>query len=160
MQFGQDELGVAGARHMRIGVGRPGGKVVRLIDDEQRLVWREAGPVEEKPAIVGGKNVVVVADPDIIERQRGPRDLIRAQPRVLPGGPEGLQIVGLILEEVEPGQPAVVPARLEVGEKRTGVAHAVENGIHAVLRFRSHLPRRDGRREVTGGGRLDSGRDR
>ena len=150
VQFREYELGITGARNMRIGVRHPGGQIVGFIDDEQGASRIEAGTVEEDPPGIGGKHVIVVANPDIVERQRCAGDFIRAQARVPSGGAERLQIVGLILEKIEPREPAVLPAGFKVREVWARIAHAVIDGVDAMLRLRSHLPRGDRRGDPAG----------
>ena len=159
VQFRQHELGVAGAGDMRPGVGHAGGKVVGLIDDQQRFRRIETRTLIEHAAAVGREDVVVVADPDVVEGQGGAGDFVGTDARLAPGGPQRLQFARLVVAQVEAGQAALRPAGLQVSQEGAHVAHTMEDLVDTVLGFGPHLPRGD-RRGLGGGRRTRAGVER
>ena len=140
IQLGQQGAGVVFTGAVRVGVGGARGQVVRLVDHQQRLRRVEAGLLVEQPAVVGGEDVVEVADPDVVEGEGGAGDLVRADLGVASGLPQGVEIVGLGIVEVEFGEPAVRPAFGAIAQVVAAVADAVEGVVDAVLGLVAHLP--------------------
>ena len=129
---------------VRIGVGDAARQVVGLIHQQERARRGEARLLEEEAAIARGKDVVVVADPDVVERECSPRDLVRTDLRVAAGLAQRGKIPGVQLVEIEPGQAAAGPALGRAGEIGAGVPDAMKGGVDAVLGLGPHLP--DGER--------------
>lgn len=100
--------------------------------------------VIEKGAVGGGEDVVVVADPDIVEGEGGAGDFVRAHAGVATGGTERVEVAGVVFVEVEPGKAGGGPTLGEVVEVGAGFADAVEDGVDAVLGFIADVPGRDG----------------
>ena len=127
---------------VRVGVGRARGEIVSLVDDKQRLRRVETGLLVEEAAVVWGEDVVVVADPDIVEGEGGAGDLVGADAGVGAGAAQGVEVVRLGVVEVELGQPAARPALGAVAQIVAPIANAMEGVVHAMLRFVAHLPDR------------------
>ena len=135
---------------MGMGIGHTGGEVVGLVDDQEGAGRIEARLFLEEGAVPRGEDVVVVADPEILERQRRARDLVRADQRVAARGPERLEVLGRLSVEVEAGEPARGPALADAVEIAALFAHAVEGVIYAVLGLAADLPDRDDLRQHRG----------
>ena len=129
---------------MGAGVGGAGGEVVRFVDHEERLAGEKAGLVVEESAVGGGEDVVVVADPHVLKRERGAGDFVGADLRVAAGGAQRGQVAGLVFEKIEPGEAGAGPA-LGDGLGVVELAFLAEaHRVEAVLVFGAHVPGRDG----------------
>ena len=60
-------------------------------------------------------------------------------------GAEGLEVARVVFQAVEPRQSARGPAGFELVEVAAGLAHAVEDGVDAVLALVADMPDRDWR---------------
>jgi hypothetical protein len=89
-----------------VGVGDAGGEVVSFVDEQQRARGIEARLVEEERAVARGEDVVVVADPDVVEAEGGAGDLVGADAAVATGGAQGVEVAGVVFVEVESGEAA------------------------------------------------------
>ena len=149
LQLGRQRGQILRAQGARVGVGDARGQVVRLVDHQQRVLGGKAGLVVKDAPVVGREDVVVVADPHVVEHKRGQGNLIGAEPRRAPGLAEGAEVARLVFEQIKPRQPAARPARLKLVEVAAGLARALINRVHAMLAFRPHRPRLHPTRFVT-----------
>ena len=145
IQFGEERAGIGGVNVVGMGVGDAGRQIVRLVDEEERAGGIEARLVEEKGAVRRSEDVVVVADPDVVEGERRAGDFVRADPGGLASGAEGGEVAGLIFEEVKTGKSGGRPAGFEVGQVGARVAVAVKGVVDAVFGFVANVPGRHGR---------------
>ncbi len=129
-------------------VGDAGREVVGFVDDEQGFGGGESGLIEEQAAIGGGENVVVIADPDVDERENRAGDFVGADSCVAAVFAEGIEFERGVGRGEKAGQAAAGPAVFEVVEKRADFAETVENGVHAMFAFVADLHERDGRLAV------------
>ena len=151
VEFGEDGAGIVGADDVRVSVGDARGEVVSFVEEQQGAGGVEAGLVVEKRAVGGGEDVVVVADPDIVEGEGGAGDFVRADAGVAAGGAECVEVARVVFVDVETGEAGGGPTLGEVVEVGAGFADAVEDGVDAVLGFVADVPGRDGwRRRVSG----------
>ena len=148
VELGQQGGGIVRAGGVRVGIGDARGQVVRLVEDEESAGGVEAGLVVEQRAVARGEDVIVVADPDVVEREGGAGDFVGADARIAAGGAEGLEVARVVFETVELGEPAGGPAFLEAVEVVAGLTHAVEDGIDAVLALVADVPDGDGSRRL------------
>ena len=153
VEFGEDGAGIVGADDVRVSVGDARGEVVSFVEEQQGAGGVEAGLVVEKRAVGGGEDVVVVADPDIVEGEGGAGDFVRADAGVAAGGAECVEVARVVFVDVETGEAGGGPTLGEVVEVGAGFADAVEDGVDAVLGFIADMPGRDGRRGRVGGER-------
>ena len=166
IELRKHEARIVRAGDVGVPVGNAGRQIVGLVQEQQGAAGIEARPVIEKAAIARGEDVVVVADPDVVEGEGGAGDFIRANPRGATRGAQGGQIARLVFKKIKPGQAALRPALLGASEKRALVADTVKDIIDTMLALVAHLPDRHRgggtRRHVTcwvtfGRGRLRSG---
>ncbi len=144
VKFGEDETGIVGQEGVRIGVGDTRGEVVRLVEHEKGFGGIPAGLVKEEAAVGRGEDVVVVTDPDVLERKGGAGDLVGADHCVAAGGTEGIEVAGGVFEEIKPGESAARPALIEVAQVGAAVANAVKGVVDAVFAFWADGPGGDG----------------
>ena len=96
IEFGEQRAGVGGVDVMRIRIGDAGREVVRFVDQEQRTRGIEAGLIIKQRAVGGREDVVVIADPDVVEGEGGARDLVGTDARGLASSAERGEIAGLV----------------------------------------------------------------
>ena len=140
-----------GGECVRVGVGDARGEIVGFVDEEKRAGGIEARLLEEEAAVAGTEDVVVVADPYIVEGERGAGDLVRTDASGTTGGAEGVEVARVFFVEIEAGETGRGPAGGGVGEVGAGIANAVERVIDAVLGFVADVPGGDG---ICGGFRV------
>jgi hypothetical protein len=153
VELGEDAAGVVGVECVRAGVGGAGGEVVGFVDDEEGLGGGEAGLVVEERAVGGGEDVVVIADPDVLDREGGAGDFVGADLRGGAGGAEGGEVAGFVFEEIETGEAVAGPTLGDGLGVVEFAALAVADGVEAVLVFGADVPGRDGGRGLGRGGR-------
>jgi len=146
VEFVADGEGGGGGERVRVGVGDAGGKVVGFVDEKERAGGIEAGLFEEEAAVARREDVVVVADPDVVEGEGGAGDFVGADACGAAGGAEGVEVARVFFVEVEAGEAGGGPAGGGVGEVGAGVADAVEGVVDAVFGFVADVPGRDGSR--------------
>src|SRR5690606_35507004 len=103
----------------------------------------EPGLVVKQTAAAQRKDIVVVADRDIVDCKGGASDFVRADPRLATGGAQGGEITRVVVDQVPPGEPAARPARFDIGEVGAAFAYALKRMVDAVLAFVAHMPRGD-----------------
>ncbi len=145
IEFGEQRAGVGGVDVMRIRIGDAGREVVRFVDQEQRTRGIEAGLIVKQRAVGGREDVVVIADPDVVESEGGAGDFVGTDARGLAGRAERGKIAGLVFEEVKTRETARGPTGFEVGQICARIAVAVKGVIDAVFGFIAHVPDGDGR---------------
>src|SRR6185436_4041840 len=101
--------GVGGGESLRVRISHARRQVVRFVEQEQRARGIEAGLFEEEAAVARGKDVVVVADPDVVEREGGAGDFVGTDARVAAGGAERVEIARVTLVEIETREPTLRP---------------------------------------------------
>ncbi len=126
IELGEQRAGVAGPGGVRMRIGDSRRQVVRLVEDEQRARGVEAGLVVEEGAVARGEDIVVVADPHVVEGEGGAGDLVRADAGVAAGGADRLKVARVVFKEIKPRESALRPAFLEPVEVGADLAHAVE----------------------------------
>src|SRR5690606_1076625 len=117
-------------------------------DNEQGFGGGKSGLVEEQTAVGGRENVVVIADPDVDQRENRAGDFVGADSGVAAVFAEGIEFERGVGRGEKAGQTAAVPAAFEIIEKRANFAETVENGIHAMLALVADLHERNGRLAV------------
>ena len=121
-------------------------EIMRFVEEEQRACRVEAGLFGEETAVAVGEDVIVIADPNVVERERGPGDLIGTDARRTTGGAQGGEIARVVFVEVETGEPALRPALGDAVQINAMLANAVKGVIDAVLGLVAHMPHRHRRR--------------
>jgi len=146
VEFVADGEGGGGGEGVRIGVGDAGGEVVGFVDEEESPGGIEAGLFEKEAAVARGEDVVVVADPDVVEGEGGAGDFVGTDAGGAAGGAEGVEVAGVFFVEIETREARGRPTGGGVGEVSAGVADAVKRVVDAVFGFVADVPGRDGSR--------------
>src|SRR4051812_44046663 len=88
IQLRPDEEGIRRGERMRVGIGDPGRQIMRLVDQQQGARHCETWLLEEQSAIARCEDVIVVANPDVVKREGGAGDFVRANLHFTSSGPK------------------------------------------------------------------------
>ena len=115
-----------------------------FVENEQRACRIEAGLLVKQTAISRREDIVVISDPDVVEREGGAGDLIRADPGIATGGSKRIEIAGMVFDSVKSGQSTGAPTLFHIFQIGATFAHTMKGVVHAMLGFIAHMPRSHG----------------